>query len=384
MSPQTSVPAQGDDSLEASTIVVKVGTSSITHDGSAGLRLEAIDKLLCDIVELRDVGHRIVLVSSAAISAGMHRLGLEERPRDFESLQALSAVGQPELMRIYDEAGRAVGLTCGQVLLAPPDFFDRARYLRARSCIEQQLAMGVLPIINENDAVAHDAIRFGDNDRIAALVAHLVRADLLVLLTDTPGLLTADPRVDSSASLIEEIRTFDRELEALAGGSASPMSQGGMASKLSAAKIASWSGVDAIIAAAHRPHVLIDAVASVGSEGTVSGMGTLVRSRPERLAARKLWIGFGLASEGVIVVDDGARRAVLGSGGSLLAVGVTGADGDFAAGDAVEVAGADGEVFAKGLSALSADGVRSAVGARDLTVIHRDDLVMMPAAPVSD
>lgn len=363
---------------EARIIVVKVGTSSLTKDGSAALERPAIEKLCRDIAAVRALGHRVVLVSSAAIAAGMSKLKLSERPRDFESLQALSAVGQIELMRVYDEVCSDLGFTCGQVLLAPPDFFDRSRYLRARSCIEQQFAYDVLPIINENDAVADDAIRFGDNDRIAALVAHLVHADLLVLLTDTPGLLTADPRVDSQASLIEEIAHIDREFESMAGGAASSMSQGGMASKLSAAKIASWSGVDTIIAAAHRPSVLVDAVT------TASGVGTLVRARPERLSARKLWIAFALASQGRISVDDGARDALLRGGGSLLAVGITGADGDFVAGDAVEVVGADGEPFAKGLIGLDAAAMRDAIGAHSVEVIHRDDFVVLPDALSTD
>ena len=165
------------DPADTKTIVVKVGTSSITQEGSAALKHESIAKLCGDIAEIRDLGHRVVLVSSAAIAAGMAKLGLHDRPRDFASLQALSAVGQIELMRVYDESCRALGFDCGQVLLAPPDFFDRARYLRARSCIEREISFGVLPIVNENDAVADDAIRFGDNDRIAALVAHLVHAD---------------------------------------------------------------------------------------------------------------------------------------------------------------------------------------------------------------
>ena len=357
-----------------STVVVKIGTSSITRDDSTALDEAAMRKLIADVAATRALGHRVVLVSSAAIAAGMHKLGLDTRPRDFESLQALSAVGQIELMQEYDRACGTHGFTCGQVLLAPPDFFARARYLRARSCIEQQWALGVLPIINENDAVADDAIRFGDNDRIAALVAHLVHADLLVLLTDTAGLLTADPRIDEGASLIEEIQLVDRELEAMAGGASSTMSQGGMASKLSAAKIASWSGVDAVIAAAHRPNVLADAV------GGAAGVGTLVRARRERLPARKLWIAFALPSEGTITVDAGARAALLGAGGSLLAVGVTDAAGGFASGDAVEVAGPDGEVFAKGLVAHPVDEVRGSIGERAVEVIHRDDFVVLPDA----
>lgn len=353
------------------TIVVKVGTSSITQEDAA-LSDSSMAKLCDDVAAVRDAGHRVVLVSSAAIALGMNKLGLADRPRDFETLQALSAVGQIELMRAYDHHCRERGFDCGQVLLAPPDFFDRARYLRARSCIERQLALDVLPIVNENDAVADDAIRFGDNDRIAALVAHLVHADLLVLLTDTAGLLTADPRIDETASLIEEIHAVDREIEALAGSAASTMSQGGMASKLSAAKIASWSGVETIIAAAHRPNVLADAAA----EST--GVGTLVRAHSERLNARKLWIAFAVASKGHLHVDAGARQAVLDAGGSLLAVGLTQVIGEFAAGDAVEVHGPDGEVFAKGLVGLDAGDLRDAIGERAIEAIHRDAFVILP------
>jgi len=365
-------------STECKTIVVKVGTSSITQPDSATLDPGAIAKLCGDINALRKLGHRVVLVSSAAIAAGMAKLDMHERPRDFESLQALSAVGQIELMRSYDEHCQALGFHCGQVLLAPPDFFDRARYLRARSCIESQLGFGVLPIVNENDAVAHDAIRFGDNDRIAALVAHLVHADLLVLLTDMPGLLTADPRIDAQASLIEEIKIVDREIEAMAGSASSKMSQGGMASKLSAAKIASWSGVESVIASAGRTDVLTDAVHQVG------GVGTVVRARSERLSARKLWIAFAVGSQGQLTVDEGARRALMDRGGSLLAVGATKVSGTFAVGDGLEIVGPGGEIFAKGLAGLASAEAAAALGERETELVHRDDFVVLPEAPTAD
>lgn len=363
----------------ARKIVIKIGTSSITK-GAGSLDEAAMAKLCSEVGALRMAGHQVVLVSSAAIAAGMARLGLTDRPKDFESLQALSAVGQIQLMSVYDRLCAELGFAVGQVLLAPPDFFERGRYLRARSCIDQQLLRGVLPIVNENDAVADDAIRFGDNDRIAALVAQLIGADTLVLLTDTAGLLTADPNVDESASLIEEIVTVDSELEQLAGGAASTMSQGGMASKLSAAKIASWSGVTAVIAAAHREDVLADVV------GETPGVGTVVRARESSLSARKLWIAFALASSGTIQVDEGAKRALLGQGVSLLPVGVVAADGEFASGDAVEICGPDLVPFAKGLvrcsSAALADvrGQRTAdIGDEGITeVMHRDDLVVLP------
>jgi len=360
-------------------LVVKVGTSSITADGGA-LSIEAMRKLCAEIAAVRADGHQVVLVSSAAIAAGMAKLGLEQRPRDFAVLQALSAVGQIELMKTYDSVASEFDMQIGQVLVAPPDFFDRARYLRARSCLEQQLEIGVLPIVNENDAVADDAIRFGDNDRIAALVAHLVGAELLVLLTDTPGVLTADPRIDNTASLIEEIVAIDHDLEQIAGASASEMSQGGMASKLSAAKIASWSGIRSVIGAAHRDDVLADAIDGV------PGAGTTIVARQANLSARKLWIAFGVGSTGTLQVDAGAQRAIVERGTSLLPVGVTGLSGVFDAGAAVEITGPDRAPFAKGLTRMPSDEIERAKGLRSAdvdgdgptAVIHRDDLVVLP------
>ncbi|HRW39753.1 MAG TPA: glutamate 5-kinase, partial [Aquihabitans sp.] len=234
--------------------------------------------------------------------------------------------------------------------------------------------------VNENDAIADDEIRFGDNDRLSALVAQLVGADLLVLLTDAPGLLTADPRLDESASLIEEVLEVTAELEALAGGAGSARGSGGMASKVAAAKMASWSGVRAVIAGATRPGVLADAVAGV------AGVGTVVRPRPQRISARKLWIAFAVESAGRIVVDDGARRALLERGVSLLPAGVRAVEGSFLADQGVEIAGPDGAVFAKGLARTGAAELRSVAGSRTAElpegmvheVVHRDDLVIVP------
>jgi glutamate 5-kinase len=239
----------------------------------------------------------------------------------------------------------------------------------------------VVPVVNENDAIAGGQIRLGDNDRLAALVSHLLRADLLVLLTDTPGLFTGDPRVDQAASLIEEIVAVDHELEAVAGGAGTARGSGGMASKLAAAKIAAWSGVRAVIASAGRPHVLADAL------DLAPGVGTVLVPRGQRLPARKLWIAFAVGSSGTIVVDDGARAALTERGVSLLPAGVVEAFGAFDADDAVEVAGPDGKVFAKGLSRHPARRVTELAGRRtadlpdDVTheVIHRDDLVILPS-----
>src|SRR5262245_26112978 len=225
-------------------VVAKVGTSSITRE-TGEIDEEAIGKFCREVVTLRQAGHRVVMVTSGAIAAGLPALGLAaSRPRDAVTLQAASAVGQSRLMRVYDAALAAGGLIGGQVLLAPLDFMVRQQYLHARSTLTRLLELGVVPVVNENDAIADDEIRFGDNDRLAALVAHLVAADLLVLLTDQPGLLTGDPRLDDRASLIEEIVEVDHTLERVAGGVGADRS-GGMASKLAAAKIAAWSGVRA-------------------------------------------------------------------------------------------------------------------------------------------
>jgi glutamate 5-kinase len=361
-------------------VVIKLGTSSLT-DASGRIDASAVAKAAAEVAGLVAAGHQVVLVSSGAISAGLPALGLEgRRPADLPTLQAIAAVGQHRLMATWDAAFSAYGLVPGQVLLAPLDFVDRQQYLHARQTLERLLELGVIPVVNENDAVADDEIRFGDNDRMAALVAHLLRAGLLVLLTDAPGLLTADPRLDAHASLIEEIVEVDAALERMATAGGSQRGSGGMASKLAAAKIAAWSGIRTVIASADRHGVMADAV------GDVAGVGTVVRARDRRLPARKLWIAFAVGSSGTIVVDEGAKTALTERGVSLLPAGVVAAFGSFDADDAVEVAGQDGRVFAKGLSRHPAGRVKELAGRRtadlpdDVTheVVHRDDLVILP------
>lgn len=360
-------------------VVVKIGTSSLT-DVTGRIDQAAMEKLCAEVAEVRQQGHQVIVVSSGAVAAGMAALGLAERPRHGRTLQALSAVGQSRLMQNYNEVLAPWGLVAGQVLISPLDFFERAQYVHARATLSRLLELGVVPIINENDALADAEIRFGDNDRIAALVAHLVRADLLVLLTDTPGLFTADPRLDASASLIEEIVQIDAALEVRAGGVGSARGSGGMASKLAAAKIAAWSGVRAVIAGAARQHVLADAVAGV------AGVGTVVLAHERHLSAKKLWIAFAVPAEGSVVVDAGARRALLDRAVSLLPVGVLAVRGTFHRGAAVELVTADGEVFAKGLVRVSSRNLELMKGRRteDLPagegaeVIHRDELVLVP------
>ncbi|TML64902.1 MAG: glutamate 5-kinase [Actinobacteria bacterium] len=360
-------------------VVAKIGTSSITDDRGE-LSPRAVAKLCAEVAELRGDGHHVVIVSSGAIAAGVPAVGLgHEWPGDTATLQAVAAVGQSRLMRAYDDALAEHRLVAGQVLLAPLDFVHRRQYLHARATLRRLFELGIVPVVNENDAVADDEIRFGDNDRLAALVAHLVGADLLVLLTDTPGMLTADPRLSSDASLIEEILEVDHELERLAGGRGTSRGSGGMASKLAAVKIAAWSGVRAVIAAADRPGVLVDAIAGDPSVGTV------VREHERRLPARKLWIAFAVGAAGTVVVDDGARRALTERGASLLAAGVRDVHGSFDADDAVEIADASGKVFAKGLVRCGAAVIRQSAGRRtsDLPdgspteVVHRDDLVVL-------
>ncbi|MGH9183676.1 MAG: glutamate 5-kinase [Acidimicrobiales bacterium] len=362
------------------TVVAKIGSSSITG-GDGVVDVAAIAKLCDEVATLVAGGHRVVVVTSGAITAGLPALGLSGlTTHDTVTLQAVSAVGQSRLMRVYDDVLAGRGLVGGQVLLAPFDFMDRRQYLHARATLGRLLALGVVPVVNENDAVADDEIRFGDNDRIAALVAHLVAADVLVLLTDAPGLLTADPRFDAGASLIEEIIEVDAQLETVAGRSGTVRGSGGMASKLAAAKIAAWSGVRAVIAAAGRPGVLADAVTDV------AGVGTVVRPRPKRLSARKLWIAFAVGAAGSVLVDEGARAALLERGTSLLPAGVAGVRGSFAPDDAVELAGPDGRVFAKGLVRVGAATLEGLRGRRTAElpegvpheVVHRDDLVMLP------
>jgi glutamate 5-kinase len=362
------------------TIVAKIGTSSITDD-AGHIDESAIAKFCAEVAELWRSGRRVVVVTSGAIAAGLPDVAAGvRRSRDPVTLQAVSAVGQSRLMRVYDAALGDQGLVGGQVLLAPLDFMVRAQYLHARATLNRLLELGVVPVVNENDAIADDEIRFGDNDRLAALVAHLVKAELLVLLTDQPGLLTADPRRDAEASLIEEIVEIDHSFEDMAGGAGSERGSGGMASKLAAAKIAAWSGVRAVIAKADRPDVLQDAV------GGAAGVGTVVVPRQRSLNARKLWIAFAVGSSGTVEVDEGARRALVERNVSLLPAGVTGVRGAFDADSAVEIVGPDGAVFAKGLCRYTSRDLVASLGLRtaDLPdgtpheVVHRDDLVVLP------
>jgi glutamate 5-kinase len=362
-----------------STVVAKIGSSSLT-DEHGGILRSAIEKLCDEVVALRAGGHRMVVVTSGAIAAGVGTLGLPARPNDTPTLQALAAAGQSRLMQVYSDALATHGVVGAQVLLVPHDFVNRRQYLHARGTLTRLLDLGCVPVVNENDAIADDGIRWGDNDRMAALVAHSLAADVLVLLTDIVGLHTSDPRRDPEARLVERVSADDPLLDTRVRGAGSVRGSGGMASKLTAARIASWSGVRAVIADAARPGVVADAVAGA------AGVGTTFEARDRKLSARKLWIAFASAANGSIVVDDGARRALTEGNRSLLPAGVREVVGDFDDGDVVEVVGLDGSVFARGLVAVGAGTLRQICGRRTSELpdhvphetVHRDDLVVLP------
>lgn len=355
-------------------VVVKVGSASLA--GPDGEPDEDRLVKLCDqLVAARERGIAPILVSSGAIAAGLRPLGLSRRPSDIPSLQAAAAVGQGRLLGAYTHMLAARGVVAAQVLLTRHDVMQRQQYLNARNTLERLLELGALPIVNENDTVATDEIRFGDNDLLAALVSNLASARCLVLLTDAAGVHTRDPRVDPGARLLDEIDRITPELERAAGGGGS-LGTGGMASKIAAAWVATFSGVATVVADAREERVLERVVAG-------EAVGTYFRPRSRRVSARRLWIAFAHPPRGTVEVDDGARRAVVESKKSLLAVGVTGCRGAFGPGDAVDVASGDGTVFARGLVRLGAaelEAVRgrpSSESGERREVIHRDQLVVL-------
>ena len=356
-------------------LVVKIGTSSLT-DNAGSLQRSQISRLIKELAAASKEGHKVVLVTSGAIAAGKAALDLKNRPKDYASLRALSAVGQSRLQGMYEEELSLHKLVGGQVLLTLEDFASREHYLSVRETLQKLLEQGVIPIVNENDAVTDAEIRFGDNDRLAAMVAHLLKADLLVLLTDTEGLFTADPASDESATLVQEILEVDRELEQAAGDTNSESSSGGMASKLASARIAAWSGIRSVIASAFKENVISDILAE-------KSVGTVFLPKKNRLSARKLWIGFAAQPKGSICIDEGARRAILEQGKSLLPVGVTQVSGSFEVGEAVEVLDSRQKVCAKGIVSISSKDLsqqldkKEAGFERSKELMHRDDLIIL-------
>ncbi len=358
-------------------VVVKIGSSSLTREDGR-LRHDVVGSVADQLAAARADGHEVLLVTSGAVASGVAGLGMATRPADVLTLQALSAVGQPRLMAAYDEALSRHGIVAAQVLLVARDFVDRTQYLHARDTIVRLLELGCLPVLNENDAVASNEIRYGDNDRLAALVAHMAGADMLLLLTDTDGLHTADPRTDPSARVVPVVTADDPLLTVSTGGAGSARGSGGMSSKLAAARIASWSGVSTVIASASRDDVVRDAL-------TGADVGTRFLAHDRQLSARRLWVAFAAEVGGAVTVDGGARRAIVGRGTSLLPAGVTACDGEFEEGAVVDIVDDTGAVFARGIAAMSSMQVASNMGRRsgDLEntgsreVVHRDDLVVL-------
>ena len=354
-------------------IVVKVGSSSLTR-GGAGLHPEAFAQVVAHVRELRDTGRPVTLVSSGAVAAGLPALRMGSRPTDIPGLQAAAAVGQGLLMERYAREFGTTDQVVGQVLLTRDVLANRDQYLHARNALERMLAMGIGPIVNENDTVVVDELRLGDNDRLAATVAHLVGAAMLVILTDTAGLYSGDPRFDDSARLLEAVRHTDEVLDSIERGASGPLGSGGVATKVAAARMAAWSGIPTVVANAGEPNAVARAVAG-------EPIGTWVEPHASGLSSRKLWIAFGLPARGRVVVDAGAVRAVVAHGRSLLPVGVTAVEGTFAVGDAVEVIGPDGALVGKGRVTMASDAVVSAIGRHSDQaggeVVHRDDLVVL-------
>lgn len=356
-------------------VVVKVGSSSLARPGG-GIDDRAIMRTAAQIGSLAADGHRPVLVSSGAVAAGLPALKMTERPTDLQGLQVAAAVGQSRLMERYTRAFDGHGLLVGQVLLTRDVLANRNQYLNARQALASMIERGVVPIVNENDTVGVDELRLGDNDRLAAIVGHLVDARLLVILTDTAGLFTTDPRV-AEAELLPLVRHNDEILDELyRSGGQGALGSGGVATKIAAARMAAWSGIPTVIAMAADEEAV---------HGAVNGVeiGTWIDPQASRLSARKLWIAFGAPPAGRVTVDAGAVVALVDNGRSLLPAGVIGVDGDFEAGDAVEVLDEATALVAKGLTAMASPVLRDAAGRHSADVggpvIHRDDLVVLRA-----
>ncbi len=349
-------------------VVVKLGSSTLV-DGRGRVRRTRLAAIAADIAAVRAAGVGVCVVSSGAIALGLGSLGREVRPRKVAELQAAAAVGQAILQRSWETALGRHGVRAGQVLLTAADVRQRTTYLNARATLTALLRWGVVPVVNENDSTATDEITFGDNDALAAQVAVLLHARLLLLLTDQEGLYTRDPR-HPEAELVREVRDHRLLDELDVSGRGSVWGSGGMRSKVVAAEMASAGGVGTVIASGAGPQTLTRALA-----GEVVGTRFLADERA--VSSFKLWIRYGRPPAGRIDVDDGARRALERDGGSLLPVGVTDVHGRFGVGDAVEVAGSDGAVFAKGLAERTASDLRRVMGKRGSeAAVHRDNLVL--------
>jgi glutamate 5-kinase len=365
-------------------LVAKVGSALVTN-GGAGIDRSAIARWASDVAALRASGVEVIFVSSGAVAEGMARLGWTERPKAMPELQAAAAVGQMGLVHVYEQAFAAHGLKTAQVLLTHEDLADRTRYLNARSTLTALLKHGVIPIINENDTVTTAEIKFGDNDTLGALVANLIDAQVLVLLTDQRGLFTADPRRDPDARFVDVGRADDVQYEAMAGGTGTGISRGGMLTKILAARRAANSGIHTVIASGHEHDVLQRLMAG-------QSLGTLLYAPESSLAKRKSWLADHLNLRGRVTLDAGATKALLHGGKSLLPIGVIAVTGDFERGDAIGCVDETGKELARGLANYSANEtlrimrkpsseIESVLGyVDDDELIHRDNLVVTTSA----
>ena len=335
---------------KAKRIVVKVGSSLVTNEGR-GLDAVAIGDWCAQLAMLVKDGREVIMVSSGAIAEGMKRLNWSVRPKAIHELQAAAAVGQMGLVQVYETSLRKNGIGSAQVLLTHADLADRERYLNARSTLLALLQLGVVPVINENDTVVNDEIKFGDNDTLAALVANLIDADALVILTDQQGLFTADPRKDAQAKFVHVGRAGDPALEAMAGGAGSAIGRGGMLTKILAAKRAAGSGASTVIAWGRQPQVLLKLVQG-------EAIGTLLVAQTAKNQARKQWMADHLQLRGAVMVDAGAALKVSAEGKSLLPIGMTSVQGDFSRGDVIAIKGMDGNEIARGLANYSSSEAR--------------------------
>ena len=369
------------DFSNARRIVVKIGSALLT-DGGKGLNQAAIAVWVAQMAKLKQQGIEVVLVSSGSVAEGMVRLGLKVRPKALHELQAAASVGQMGLVQSFESNFQVHGLHAAQVLLTHDDLSDRKRYLNARSTLMSLLDYKVVPVINENDAVATDEIRFGDNDTLGALVANLVGADLLIILTDQLGLFDSDPSVNPDAVLISQISSDDMRLEAMAGGSRSGLGRGGMATKVSAARLASRSGASTVIVSGELENVLTKVIE--GEE-----IGTYLFANIEPIVARKQWLAGQLQAKGSLVLDVGAVNVLRKSGKSLLAVGIKAVEGYFSRGELVICLNSEGIEVARGLVNYKSEEIELIKGrasgeiegilgySDDEEVIHRDNLVLV-------
>ena len=365
----------------AQRVIVKVGSSLVTNEGR-GLDHAAITKWADQIAQLRQMGKQVVLVSSGAIAEGMQRLGFDKRPTGIHELQACAAVGQMGLAQIYETSFRSHGLRTAQVLLTHADLADRERYLNARSTLFTLLELGVITVINENDTVVTDEIKFGDNDTLGALVANLIEADALIILTDQKGLYTADPRKQLDAKFVSEATAGDPKLETMAGGAGTGIGSGGMLTKILAARRAASSGAHTVIAWGREEHVLVRL-----ARGEM--IGTQLIAPTARLTARKQWMADHLKTAGQLVLDVGAVQKIAREGKSLLPIGVVGVAGEFGRGDVVTCVDGEGRAIARGICNYPSAEVRrilrkpsSEIAAilgyvDEDELIHRDNLVLL-------